>query len=483
ALAKLDSLTRLTSFSVEFVDAAAQGPASSVSRGDIQARSHASACETTDELAFTITNELRNKLGCEQVALGLVRRRHVRILAISGLDQVRQQSPGVVGLTAAMEECLDAGESIVYQRGGGWSGGGTAKAFRLHKHWHAIAKGDGVASVPLKAHNEITAILSLRQSADRPLTAEHVEQIRKRVEPFAGALQLTERANRGLVRHLRDSIHAAGSSLMEVGHWGRKAVVVGVLVLAGWFAFGTVDYDLAVDAVVTAAETKHITAPFDGVIVAAAAVEGDSIQAGQVLCRFDDRQQGQRRAQLLAELEVWERTMDKARADGQPFEVQLARAKHTLAQAKLDIVERRMEQAVIRAPFAGVVVAGDLRKRIGGVALRGEALFEIAPLDRWTLELHVPDAVSANLSPDLTGVFTSYARADRTRGFRIARVLASAQQRKTANVFIAEADIDGRESWIRPGMEGVARVHIGTKPVWWIALHKVIDYLRINFWL
>ncbi len=483
ALTKLDSLVRLASFSAEFIGTQAGASGTTTSRSGAQAQSHAAACETTAELAFTITNELRNKMGCEQVALGMVRHGHVRILSISGLDEVRHQSPGVVSLTGAMEECLDAGESIAYQRDGGWSGDGIEKAFRFHKHWHAMAKGDGVASVPLRSRSHITAILSLRQSADRPLTAEHLEEIRKRVEPYAAALQLTERANRGLMRHGNDSIREIGSSIMETGRWGRRAGVLVMLLFSGWFALGSVSYDLAVDAVVTAAEMKHVAAPFDGVIVGAEVSEGDSIQAGQVLYRLDDREPGQQRAQLLAELEVWERTMDKARADDQPFEVQLARAKRTLTQTKLDMVERRIEQATIRAPFAGVVVAGDLRKRIGGVALRGEALFEIAPLDRWTLELHVPDAVSADLSADLQGVFTSYARPDRSREFRIARVLASAQHRKSANVFIAEADLDGRAPWIRPGMEGLARVHVGRRPVWWVAMHRVIDYLRINFWV
>jgi hypothetical protein len=35
---------------------------------------------------------------------------------------------------------------------------------------------------------------------------------------------------------------------------------------------------------------------------------------------------------------------------------------------------------------------------------------------------------------------------------------------------------------MRPGMEGSARIVVGKRPVWWIALHRGIDYIRYH-WL
>jgi len=32
-------------------------------------------------------------------------------------------------------------------------------------------------------------------------------------------------------------------------------------------------------------------------------------------------------------------------------------------------------------------------------------------------------------------------------------------------------------------MEGVAKVHLGPRPVRWIALRRVMDYLRLHLWL
>ena len=51
------------------------------------------------------------------------------------------------------------------------------------------------------------------------------------------------------------------------------------------------------------------------------------------------------------------------------------------------------------------------------------------------------------------------------------------------NVYVAEAYITPDAEWMRPGMEGVARIEVGPRRVWWITLHKCIDYLRLNYWL
>ena len=481
SLARLESLSRVASLSVELLESARGGVGAS--KASAQAQARAALCGTVEELAFAITNELRNKLGGEQVSLGMVSRNRVKIISISGLDEVKKQSPGVVSLLEAMEECYDAGASIVYQRDGGWSSDGARSGYRLHKQWHAAAKGDAVASIPLRTSSKIVAILSIRRRADQPFTSDQVEQIRTRVEPFASALLLTRRANRGLVRHLTDSLDAMVDGLRTPGRVGRKAAAVAAALGVLWFAFGSMDYELAVPAVVTAAEIRHVSAPMNGVLASASVIEGDHVSQGDILCQFDDRDFDQQRAQLLAELTVLERVMDRARADESPFDAQLARAQQELARTKLDIVDRRIQQATLTAPIDGVIVAGDLRKHIGSVLTRGDPLFQIAPLDRWTLELQVPEASSDDLAADLVGSFAGFARPEAIRNFRISRVLAASEVRGTRNVYIAEADIDARGDWMRPGMEGIAKIQVGTRPVRWVALHRVIDYLRIHLWL
>lgn len=479
-LARLEALSRLAT--------AAHQPDHAPSptqfrQSHMLAQSRAESCASVTELAFTITNELRNKLGCAQAALGMVRRGAIRILSISGMDDVKKQSPGVISLQNAMEECLDCGTHIASGSDAGWESTEDGAAYRLHKQWHVSVKGDAVASVPLRDRDRVVAVLSLRRKASDPFTNEQLEHIRRTVEPYAPALLLSYRANLGLTQHAMDAARGAVDSLREPGKKGRKVIAAMIAVMTLWFAFGSLNHDVAVVAVVSAARMRHVSAPYDGLLASADVLEGDRVAAGDVLCRLDDRELKQRYAELTAEMAVLERQTDRARADDSPFDVQLALAKQELVVAKLSIVQRRIEQSVVRATMDGVVVRGDLRKLVGSVLTRGDTLYQIAPFDEWTLELRVPEASSEDLTADLRGTFASYARPGDLRQFSIERVRAGAEVVEGRNVVVAEAKIDAGGDWLRPGMEGVARIRIGRRPVWWVALHRVIDFVRINLWI
>ncbi|MCH7994273.1 MAG: hypothetical protein IIB57_07495, partial [Planctomycetes bacterium] len=178
-LATLEALCRLASYAAAFVgQGAAEGGASRLSD---QATIRAAKSESVEELAFTITNEMRNKLGCEMVVLGLVQTRRVRIISISGLDQVSPRSPGVASIRAAMEECLDAQKAIAYPPPRDDPNSAGDAHYHVHKQWHGAAKGDAVASIPLCIDGEPAVILSLRQHGDQAISAKTLEDIRSKV--------------------------------------------------------------------------------------------------------------------------------------------------------------------------------------------------------------------------------------------------------------------------------------------------------------
>ena len=51
------------------------------------------------------------------------------------------------------------------------------------------------------------------------------------------------------------------------------------------------------------------------------------------------------------------------------------------------------------------------------------------------------------------------------------------------NVFLGEAVVLTSLEGIAPGMEGVAHLRAGDRPVWWVLTHRLTDWARLNFWL
>lgn len=485
SLASLEAATRLASHLVAGLGTkASREPSSNEPRPTATGvKPLIAAGATAEEMAFSITNELCQLAGAEMVAIGLVESERVHILSISGLDDVRRQSPGVVVLRAAMEECLDARTPIVHQREEGWSEKPISTGHRLHKQWHAAARGDAVASIPLGPVDRPAAILSVRRRPDRPFKPKTIDELRARVEPLVTSLWLARKAHRGLLRHAADAARAAVARLLTPGHWSAKLAVAGVALVALWFCFGTIPFDRTVPAALRAFAPIHLAAPFDGVLASVSVIEGDRVRAGDVLCELETTDLRLQRAELLAQLSVLEREKDRATAAGQPVDARLALANQEWVQARLALLERRIERAIIRAPIDGVVVAGDLRTRVGGQLPVGEPLLTVAPSGRWTLELSVSESFVDELHEGLSGAFATFARPDEPQRFTVARVLPSARAHDQRTVFLAEAEMAAEAGWIRPGMEGLARVHLGRRPVWWAALHRIMDYLRLNLWL
>jgi hypothetical protein len=480
-LAALEGLCRLASVCTEFLGGT---PRETTGKGvPTQGMAKAASCESQEQFAFAITNELRNKLGCEQVSLGWVQRKRVRILSISGLDQVNTRSPGVAVMQSAMEECCDAGGSIIHPRSADWTAGQGGIEYPLHRQWFAAAKGDSVASIALKAGGEVRAVLSLRGRSDRPFTPDQLDDLRTKLEPLLPSFDLVRHASRGLTRHLCDTARSSFDAIMAPKCWGRKVAAMVAVAAAAEILFGSVDHHVTVPCTITPAEVRHVHATSGGVLQAAFALQGDHVRAGDLLCEFDHRDLDQQRTELTAQLQVLERERDRALAAQSPAEAQLAVANQELIRAKLAIVDAKLAQALIRSPIDGVVVWGDLRQAVGAVLSIGEPLFQVAPADRWTLEMEVPEAAAEDIAAGLTGMFATSAEPGRPAPLSVARVRPAAQLRRSQNIYVAEADVVAAESWFKPGMEGVAKLNVGPRRITWVLTHRLVEYLQLHWWL
>lgn len=479
-LASLESLCRVASFAAELVGGASAARSAKTEPDRGVAKS--SMYESPEELAFAITNELRNRLDCEQVALGLVEGRHVRILSVSGLDQFNHRGPGATNLTAAMEECLDAGRPVAHppsQNGGEDSGA----VYHLHRQWHAQAKGDAVCSMPLKAGDSTAAILSIRYRADLSRTMPAPKDLMARVEPYAASLVLTRKASRTVTRHCYDSVRSGFATLTSPGHLGRKIAAALLAAAVGTFLFGSMNYRVTAPCRIGAATVHHLSAPFSGILKASHVRAGDRVLAGQLLVEFDTRELEQQLAEIEGQLAVLGHEHAKAMSDNMPALGQIALANQEISRVRRDIVLQKIEQAGLRSPVDGVVIQGDPRERIGAVLGQGDPLLQVAPHGSWKVEVDLPESAARDVAAGLSGAFVSFARPETQQPFQISRVLPSAEVRGMKNTIVAQADLSGTPDWLKVGMEGVARVEVGSRPIWWIALHRATDYLRVKFWL
>jgi len=442
----------------------------------------ASGFESLHELAFAMTNSLKNKFGCSQVILAKVHKNQVRILSISGLDDIYAKSPGIQRARRAMEECLDCGTAICCQQTDRWSHQGMADGYLLHQRWREAMSGAPVASIPMRIDNRCVAVLAVTRPNDKPFSGEELRDIETTIAPFAPAIQLVSRADRSLRRHAIDAVIATAGWMLAPKSPGRKLIALACLLLASIFFFASVRYDVSLPCSVEPTETRRVSSPFDATIADCLVEAGDHVLAGQTLCRLDPSELLLQIDQAESELQAATLQLNQSLASGDVRSAAAAGAECNVIEAKLQLARRRLQQTELVAPCDGTILSGDGVQRVGELARMGDPLFEFVPDGDWAIELFAQESVVAEMKEGLAGNFSTNARPEETIGCVIEKISPKAEAREGATVYVIEGRIERNPDWLRSGMRGVAHLRVGKRPIWWIACHRLIDYAYRTVW-
>ena len=450
---------------------------------DFSGPAKASGYENLYEFAFAITNNLKAKLNCEQISLGMVRRGRVRVLCISGFDKLYPRNPGVQLIQQAMAECLDADHPLVFQKHDQWAGQVASSGHRLHKAWHDRTGGAAVASVPLKVGESCVAVLSLRNQATRPFRSEELEKASKLVTPLAPGLLLLEKASRSISSHMVEEMGRCLVRLLPQHRFVRVGLSASLLWACTWLLFGKQAYVVTVPCEIVPAHTVHIAAPFQGVIRSAHVKPGDRVRTQDLLLSMQTHALNLERERLLAALEMAKLEMTQAAAEKDVISSSQGRARLRVVEADLRIVDHKIRAAEVRAPSDGFILSGEVMPRVGEVVPLGEPLLKFAQCNAWSVSLHVHEHAAPYVAAGQSGEFTTHARPEEKNTCLLNRVMSTAEVIDGNNVIRAEATVQGETpQWLRSGMKGVARIDTGRYAVWWVWLHRAIDAVRLQLW-
>jgi len=294
---------------------------------------------------------------------------------------------------------------------------------------------------------------------------------------------MVERAGRSLLAHAWIALRRGMREIFTNRGWGTKLKLMLPIATALWLVFGTLVYELKVPCTIEPADARQLGAPGDGLLASIYAMPGDPVAEGDVLCEFDTAELRLDKLKLESEIAIREIEEARALAAGEPLQLQLARANRRELEASVALVDHRIEAAQVRAPLDGVVVSGDLRERIGDVFAKGEPLFEVATTEGWSLELEIPESDVPEVEPGMSGRFSSLARPEEGHDFQLQAIEPSARTQGGNNVFVAEADAELEDAWMRAGMQGLAKIEIGERVAWWVLFHRAEDWFRLHLWL
>jgi biotin carboxyl carrier protein len=427
--------------------------------------------------AMTFCNEIASRYRCDRVSLGWLKGAYVRIQAISHMEKFEKKMDVVQSLETAMEEAFDQDEEIMWPRPEG-----SHTVVRDHEAFSREQGSRYIASLTIRLDDKPVGVVTCERS-NEPFSEEDVRGLRVLCDQSARRLGDLNRYDQWFGARMVLSAREFLAKLFGIEHTFAKLTGLVICVALAFLIFGKLDYRVEAPFILKTDDLSYLPAPFDGYIQKVHVKIGDQVNKGAPILSLDTRELLLEESTAVANQNRYSREADKARAQKALADMQVAQALEDQAKARLKLVHYHLEHADLKAPFAGIVVEGDLKELLGAPVKKGDVLFKVARIEKMYIELKVDERDVHEVTKDATGEIAFVSRPDLKFPIAVQRIDPVAVTEEGKNVYLVRAFFQEKvSSWWRPGMSGVAKINIGRRNILWIFTHRTIDFLRIFFW-
>lgn len=483
---------------------------------------------------LNLVNELARSLKCARVSLGWTRGKMVRLTAMSDTEHIKRHSEHAAGLEMTMAECYDQEQPVLFPVPD--DAEPILQQTVVHNHRRLVGGNPGrvALSLPMRVGDDIVGVL-LFERGDGTFPPDDIQFLQLVVDVIAPHLYDRKHGDRNIAVHAYHDVETAASYLVGPKHTIWKAGAVALSALLLFVLFGTWNYRITAPFVFEAAERRIVPAPFEGQLKEVFVRPGEHVKAGDPLAALETEPLRLQRNEAFYRHESARLERNQAALDD-ISKSQQAQATMDQLQARVDLLDYLIANATIRAPVDGFVLDGAWHDRIGGIISQGDAMFEVAPLDKLVAVVRVDESDIDQIDDGTRGEAMNLVGAIATRsepqiGFNVSvdRIVPLARPVNGSNAFEVRSTLNSdpwsptrayaagdtvvfegmryravksiaandkashspnldtsrweTADWLKPGMEGIAKLEVGSKPIFWILTHRIADKLRLWLWL
>ncbi len=469
--------------------------------------------------AMALCNELAARFKAERVGVGFLKGRYVRLQALSHTEKITRHMQLVQDIEASMEECLDQDVEVVVP-----PPKDASFVYRASQQLSLRHGPSAVANLPLRRkqalakkadrelESDVVAVLSLERTADKPFTVEELETLRLAGDLLTARLVDLYEQDRWIGSKILRDTRKVLSWAVGTKHTWAKAAAIAICALLAFAIFFKSTYQVESPFVLEATERQLISAPYDSDLISVSATAGDFVFTEATAERFDainnassimplipfrrpvtvlaTLKTSELRSKLLAAQNeeqnyIQQAKLYRAPKEGPPSEAQaqMADFEAKKARANIELYEHQIAQAKIKTPVDGIVLSGDLKSKIGAPVKAGDELFQVGQPDI-RAELSVPEDMVADVKVGQSGTLAASSFPSQKIPFKVERVFPVANVTAGHNVFKVRVVFEpgAQRAWMRPGMEGIAKVDIQDSSYLWIYTHRLVNWARMKMW-
>ena len=429
--------------------------------------------------AMAFCNEVASRWQCDRASIGFLKGRYVQLRAMSHTESFSRKMQAVQDIESAMEECLDQDVEVLSPA--------PKDCTYVRRATDQLAKRHGpltVLSLPLRWQGKVMAVLTLERPAEGVFSTDEIETVRLACELCTARLANLYEYDRGIVATIAIRLRKCVAVLVGSRYTWVKVAAILCIAAIFFLVFAQGEFRAKAPFALEATRQQVIPAPFDGYIKSVDVEVGDTVQGGTtVLGSLDTAELRLSLAAAKAEKAGYLKQSSAAMRDSETAKAQIAQADADRAQAQIELLEYQIGQASLVSPLGGVVVKGDLKRQIGAPVKTGDVLFEVCPLEALRAELLVSEEEIFDIKVAQEGVLATASYPGQQIRFVVERINPIAEVVNQRNVFKVRVQLRQTYSWMRPGMEGVAKVSVGRRSYAWMWSRKIVNWIRMQLWL
>jgi len=411
---------------------------------------------------------------CQRVTVALRPGDKTQVEAVSGGASFQKRSALVIDIAETLEETCLAASAIAFPPRD------DAAAAPQHASLAAQLQHSALLSVPLPDGDSIVGAVLLER--DRPFSIDEQRQLEQLAILIGPVLALRQVANHGAITLLRGAFGRHCAVLFGSAYLGRKLAGLAVAVLLVASTFIQSGFRVSADASIQANVQRAVVANVDSFLSTVEHRAGDIVQQGDVLSQLDTEELELERIRWEGERNKLTQEYRASLATRDRSNFRVLEARRNQAEAQIELLDKQIRRATLRAPIDGVVVSGDLTQMLGSPIERGQLLFEVAALDEYRLILMIDESDVGFIEPGQSGHLRLRSLSDQVFEFEVTSVTPVSEPGEGANQFRVEASSAELPATLRPGMEGIAKIDIDDRPIGWIWTRSLTNWLRLQLW-
>ncbi len=264
-----------------------------------------------------------------------------------------------------------------------------------------------------------------------------------------------------------------------IARYAVPALIVLVVVFFPWKQRTS-----AREAELLPAERMPLRATVGGLVTQVLVEEGDALVPGQVLAVLRDDALSISLSEAEAEHASALRRAATARAAGDGSAARVAEITADELAGRVALLTDQLARTQLRAPVGGVVLTMRPWERVGEWLDAGETFVLIGRTDDLDLEARIPQRHIDRVRVGQRVRLKVEARPEHTFSGEVTEIAPQAEAGDGTEepTFVVRAGIDNSRGLLRPGMQARAKIVGDRRPLGWIIIRPLVEWIQIRFW-